>query len=130
MDRWSGKIALVTGASDGIGAVVAHKLVEHGMQVIGCGRNMDRLNKVTDKANSIEKGKMFAYQCDLSEENQILDMFKYIKETFGTIHVCVNNAAIIYDTSILEGKTSVSCYAWVTLISTRVLGHLMYNLIF
>ena len=108
MDRWIGKVALVTGASDGIGAVVAHKLVANGMKVVGCGRNMERLNNVTAKANEIEKGKMFAYQCDVSDEQQILDMFGYIKQEFGTLHVCVNNAAIIHNTSILEGKTSVS----------------------
>ena len=108
MDRWTDKVALVTGASDGIGAVIAKVLVEHGMKVIGCARNLTKLNDVATEANQCEKGEMFSYQCDLMEENQILKMFSFIKEKFGTIHVCINNAAIIHNTSILEGKTSVS----------------------
>lgn len=43
MDRWVGRIALVTGASVGIGAAVTKKLVEHGMKVIGCARNVEKI---------------------------------------------------------------------------------------
>ena len=39
MDQWTGKVALVTGASSGIGAAIARSLVENGMKVIGCSRN-------------------------------------------------------------------------------------------
>ena len=108
MERWVDKVALVTGASDGIGAVIAQKLVEHGMKVVGCARNKEMLNNTAEKINQSGKGIMLPFQCDLIEEDQILNMFQFIKEKFGTIHVCVNNAAIIHDTSILEGKTSVS----------------------
>ena len=108
MNRWHGKIALVTGASDGIGAVIAQKLVEHGMKVVGCARNEELLNNTAAKINQTGKGEMFPFKCDLIDEAQILNMFQFIKEKFGTMHVCVNNAAIIHNTSILEGKTSVS----------------------
>ena len=38
MDRWAAKVALVTGASSGIGREIARLLIENGMKVIGCGR--------------------------------------------------------------------------------------------
>ncbi len=43
MERWAGRVALVTGASEGIGAAVAKALVKHGLKVVGCGRNMENL---------------------------------------------------------------------------------------
>uniref|UniRef100_A0A8C2KYV3 Dehydrogenase/reductase SDR family member 11 n=1 Tax=Cyprinus carpio TaxID=7962 RepID=A0A8C2KYV3_CYPCA len=41
--RWKGRVALVTGASVGIGAAVARALVQHGMKVVGCARNVDKI---------------------------------------------------------------------------------------
>lgn len=43
MDRWKGRVALVTGASVGIGAAVARALVQQGMRVVGCARNVDKI---------------------------------------------------------------------------------------
>lgn len=46
MDRWAGRVALVTGASVGIGAAICKKLVECGLIVVGCARNVDKIQKV------------------------------------------------------------------------------------
>ena len=43
MERWEGKVALVTGASAGFGESIAKRLVEHGMKVIGCARNTEKI---------------------------------------------------------------------------------------
>lgn len=43
MDRWSGRVALVTGASTGIGAAIAASLVKNGMIVIGVARNVEKI---------------------------------------------------------------------------------------
>uniref|UniRef100_A0A673AYL7 Dehydrogenase/reductase SDR family member 11 n=1 Tax=Sphaeramia orbicularis TaxID=375764 RepID=A0A673AYL7_9TELE len=42
-ERWKGRVALVTGASVGIGAAVARALVQQGMRVVGCARNVDKI---------------------------------------------------------------------------------------
>ncbi len=43
MDRWSGRVALVTGASAGIGKALSKCLVKHGLIVVGCARNIDKV---------------------------------------------------------------------------------------
>lgn len=43
MERWKGRVALVTGASVGIGAAIARALVQHGMKVVGCARSVDKI---------------------------------------------------------------------------------------
>ena len=43
MSRWSGRVALVTGASAGIGIAICEKLVREGMIVVGCARNINRI---------------------------------------------------------------------------------------
>lgn len=43
MERWEGRVVLVTGASVGIGSAVARTLVQHGMKVVGCARSVDKV---------------------------------------------------------------------------------------
>ena len=47
MERWVGKVALVTGSSVGIGQAISKVLVRHGLKVIGCGRNVDNLQVIS-----------------------------------------------------------------------------------
>ena len=92
-----GKVALVTGASLGIGKSICEKLVHHGMVVVGCARSKDKLDSLSNSLNQSGPGKMHGFQCDLTKEDEILDMFKFIEEKFGTLHVCINNAGLAHE---------------------------------
>jgi len=107
MDRWTNKVALVTGASVGIGRSVAEKLAKYGMKVVVCARNEEQMKNLVDACNKKVSGETFPYRCDVSDEEQILSMFRFIKEKFGKLHVCVNNAGLAVSPSIFTFSTEV-----------------------
>uniref|UniRef100_A0A8C1PH10 Dehydrogenase/reductase SDR family member 11 n=1 Tax=Cyprinus carpio TaxID=7962 RepID=A0A8C1PH10_CYPCA len=95
MDRWKGRVALVTGASVGIGAAIAKSLVQHGMKVIGCARNVEQIQKLAAECvSSGFSGTLIPYKCDLSVEDDMISMFSWIKVQHQGIDVCINNAGL------------------------------------
>ncbi|XP_022085778.1 dehydrogenase/reductase SDR family member 11-like isoform X2 [Acanthaster planci] len=105
MQRWAGRVALVTGASSGIGQATAKALAKQGMKVIGCDRD---IKPVEDDAQVLSRdstvtGSLYAIKCELSQEDEILAMFAEIKEKFGGVDVCISNAALSHSGSINSG---------------------------
>ncbi|XP_063696874.1 farnesol dehydrogenase-like [Culicoides brevitarsis] len=90
MDYWKDKIAVVTGASAGIGAQILTDLAKSGLIVIGLAR---RVEKIQEIAEANKPAKIFARECDISEVASIEAAFKWITETFGKVHIIINNAA-------------------------------------
>jgi len=107
MERWVGRVALVTGASAGIGAAICESLVEHGLVVVGCARNVAKIQQMADGLQSA-KGKLYARQCDLTKEEEIASMFSWIDTTLGGVDVCVNNAGLGDVSSILGNNSEWS----------------------
>jgi len=103
MERWSGKVALVTGASAGIGAAIAEQLVLDGMKVVGLARRVERVEEIRDRLKGA-KGELYPYKGDVGKAEDIEAVFKWIKEKFGGIHVLVNNAGIARNGNI-TGKS-------------------------
>lgn len=88
----TGKIALVTGASRGIGESIAHLLASRGAHVIVSSRKIDACQAVADSI--VANGdKASAYACHVGEMDQIEAIFEHIKSEFGQIDILVNNAA-------------------------------------
>ena len=88
-----GKVALVTGASSGLGVQFATALARQGADVALLARRVEKLEKV--KADIEELGvKAIAVQCDVTEVQQIKDAVKEVKDHFGKIDILVNNAGI------------------------------------
>uniref|UniRef100_A0A6M2DFL0 Putative dehydrogenase n=1 Tax=Xenopsylla cheopis TaxID=163159 RepID=A0A6M2DFL0_XENCH len=106
MDRWCGKVAVVTGASAGIGAALAKSLVEAGMKVVGLAR---RIEKMENEAHLLDKsngGEFYPVKCDISKEQDILDAFAWVKETFGGVDVLINNAGVTRNINLTDPDNS------------------------
>ncbi|XP_068086797.1 farnesol dehydrogenase-like [Anabrus simplex] len=130
MQRWLGRAALVTGASSGIGAAVAYQLQDHGVNVVAVARRADKIEEAVAKTKQEAKsrgryhetkakpGKLHAKKCDVSKEEDILALFKWIKETLGGVDILVNNAGIARDT----GLTAAPTEDWKMQLDLNVLG--------
>ncbi len=91
--RWNGKVALITGASSGIGEALARELAGAGMKVAICARRKDRLNALAQELE--EAGhEVLAVEADLRSEDSILAMFEAIRERWGGVDVLVNSAGL------------------------------------
>ena len=89
----SDQIAVVTGGGRGIGAAIAQKLADLGVQVVVCGRRLTPLQS-TVHAISSAGGKATAIECDVTDLRSIEKMAGQIERDFGRIDILVNNAGI------------------------------------
>jgi NADP-dependent 3-hydroxy acid dehydrogenase YdfG len=113
MERWQGRVALVTGDSSGIGSQVRDTLLRHGMKVVGCARR-----KQEDIGSQY-----FSYQLDLNDTEAIAEMFKWIENhpQLGGVDVCVCNAGTVFSNSLLEADVD----EWRQMLSVNVLASAM-----
>lgn len=131
MDRWKGKVAVVTGASSGIGAATVVELVKAGMIVVGLARRKELIEKLQEQLPNGGLGNLHAVQCDLTNDGDILRAFGWIYTNVGVIHVLVNNAGIARLTNITdEGnedilKSVLQTNLWATVLCTKQAVELM-----
>lgn len=87
----NGKIALVCGASQGLGLATAKELSREGCTVIICSRDDNRIERAAKRIASRTGGKIFAHQVNLSQTEQIVKFAKLITAEFESIDILVNN---------------------------------------
>lgn len=110
MSRLSGKVALVTGASRGIGAAIAVRLAKDGAKVaVNYSQNRAAAETVV-RAIRANNGEAIMVRADLSDLAQIAPMVEQTVKTFGKLDILVNNAAIA-DTSKLLDQIDTAHYA-------------------
>ena len=102
--RLEKQIAIITGASSGIGAGVAHEMAKEGATVVvnfPVSSTRDMAQAVVDEiiANG---GMAISYQCDVSKEDQVKQMFSDVVNQYGTVDILVNNAGLQKDAPFTE----------------------------
>jgi len=90
----SGKIALVTGCSSGIGEAMAIGLAEAGANIIGVSATIAKGSNVEKEVTKLKRNFSF-YAIDLGDRSQIYESIKKIKSAHSTIDILINNAGII-----------------------------------
>lgn len=117
MSGLEGRIALVTGASQGIGRACALALAEAGATVALAARNEAKLAEVAAEIEAAG-GKAAAFALDVASEESIKTGAKAILERFGKVEILVNNAGITRDGLVLRMKRA----DWDDVLSTNLTG--------
>ncbi len=89
-----GKVALVTGASRGLGLAMARELAAQGATLVICARDRDELEWAREELASLGAN-VFAVQCDVGNHDDVHRMVRETMEHFGRVDILINNAGVI-----------------------------------
>lgn len=115
-------MAVVTGASAGIGAAIVEDLAKAGMIVVGLARRAERITELSDKLkreNPTLVGQLHSFKCDLTSEADIRAVFDWVDTKFGRVDVLINNAGVFKEGKLLDPENSALIRET---IDTNILG--------
>ena len=111
------KIAIVTGASQGIGKIIAFELAKSGANVVCLSRNKEKLNNIVDKI--VESGgQALPFPCDITKSEVFTEIVKKIIEKNKKIDILVNNAGVTNDSLLMR----MSDQQWDNVININLKG--------
>jgi len=90
MDSLSGKVAVVTGGTRGIGRAIAERLLREGAAVAICGRNRESVDGAVAAMQPL--GRIFGYPADVTHEAEVRSFFEAVDREFAALDILVNNA--------------------------------------
>ena len=93
MNPLNGKVALITGASGGIGTEIARRFARDGINLVLCGRSAEKLEKTRSIAEAFGVQTM-VYPCDLTRDGAAQVCIQAVLERFGRLDILVNNAGM------------------------------------
>ena len=117
MSKWNNEVALVTGASSGIGWGVALALGRVGMKVAVTGRRKEQLEALSELLSDNE-AKGLVIPADFSREEDIANVFERIRSEWGGVRVLINNAGLGYQEDLARGTAE----SWREMLDVNVLA--------
>lgn len=114
------KVAVVTGASSGIGKGIATALAERQVQLVLAGRNQARLEETANHLKETYNAQVETVITDVTQRQQVEQLVKQAKSHYGHLDVIVNSAGQMLSPAITDGDVE----AWETMIDVNVKGTL------
>jgi len=117
MDFLNGRTAVITGAAQGIGKEIARTFAKLGAKVLISDVNEEKLKETINEF--LEQGyEVSLYPCDVSNQNEAKSLIEYAVQTFGGLHILVNNAGITRDAMLHKMEKS----AWEQVLQVNLTG--------
>lgn len=114
-----GQTAVITGSSQGIGAVTARRFADDGANVVVSSRSQDRIDAVTADINDSDRpGRAIAVECDVRDRDAVRDLIDETVEEFGRIDSMINNAGA----SFVSDVGDISENGWKTIVDINLHG--------
>ncbi len=117
MAKLDGKVAVITGASSGIGEATAEALAAEGAAVVVAARREDRLNDLVERIEA-DGGRVLPVACDVTDEEQAHALIQRAKDELGSVDILVNNAGVMQLSKIEKGLSD----QWRTMFDVNVMG--------
>lgn len=90
MESLTGKTAIVTGGTRGIGRAIAERLLQEGVAVAICGRDLDALDRAVKELSPL--GRIYGHRADVTSIEQVRELFSAVDREFSGLDILVNNA--------------------------------------
>ena len=116
----SGKVAMVTGSTRGLGEIAAVALAKAGADIAVCGRSKDDLNRVSRAIQNMGRDSA-EFRLDVTSKKDIARGVELVLRHFGKVDVLVNNAGVYHRMSVIEFPEE----AWDLVINTNLKGYLL-----
>jgi NADP-dependent 3-hydroxy acid dehydrogenase YdfG len=117
VSKLDGKVAVITGASSGIGEATVQALAAEGAAVVAGARRKERLDGLADVVTR-GGGKAVAVECDVTDEEQAHGLVRRAVEEFGRIDILVNNAGVMLLSTVGKGLSD----QWRQMFEVNVMG--------
>lgn len=122
--NFNNKVAIITGASRGIGFEIAKSFLKHGSNLVICSSNLKRIKNSFKKLKKIKKNKqkIFYLRIDVSSQKQVKKLINFTIKKFKKIDILVNNAGIYGPKGFIE---KVNWKHWIKTIQVNLFGSIL-----
>ena len=118
INQLTGKVAVVTGSSEGIGYNLLRVFADNGIKTVGCARNVAKIEQLSTELKGKVSGEVAVFKCDVTKEEEIKQLFDFAYSKYGGVDILVNNAGLGYPAPLLSGDTD----HWKSMLDVNVLG--------